>query len=95
MKQAMLYSINTGIFLSTFVLPSKPVATIGSQLAFPLLLIGLFLGVPSLAQIGVIAFSAAVLFQLVTLPVEYNASSQAIEALEVGGYLSRKKPAYA
>ncbi|NLO82163.1 MAG: zinc metallopeptidase [Clostridiales bacterium] len=68
-----------------------PIATIGSQLAFPLLLIGLFLGMPKLAQVGVLAFSAAVLFQLVTLPVEYNASSRAIEALEVGGYLSREE----
>jgi Zn-dependent membrane protease YugP len=66
-----------------------PIATIGSQLAFPLLFIGLILSAPGLAKIGVIAFSTAVLFQLVTLPVEYNASSRAIEALEVGGYLSR------
>ncbi len=66
-----------------------PIATIGSQLAFPLLLAGIFLSIPSLALIGVAAFSMAVLFQLITLPVEFNASNRAIEALEVGGYLSR------
>lgn len=66
-----------------------PAATIGSQLAIPLLLAGLFLGLPNLAVIGVMAFSLAVLFQLITLPVEFNASSRAVEALEIGGYLSR------
>jgi len=68
-----------------------PVAAIGSQLAFPLLFLGLVFGLRELAQIGVIAFSLAVLFQLITLPVEYNASSRAIEALEVGGYLTREE----
>jgi Zn-dependent membrane protease YugP len=66
-----------------------PVANIGSNLAFPLLLLGLFLGLPNLAMIGVAAFSLAVVFQLVTLPVEYNASGRAIEALETGGFLGR------
>lgn len=66
-----------------------PVSNIGSQLAFPLLLAGIFLGIPNLALIGVIAFSLAVLFQLITLPVEYNASGRAIESLEIGGYLDR------
>lgn len=66
-----------------------PVANIGSNLAFPLLLLGIFLGLPNLALIGVAAFSLAVLFQLITLPVEYNASGRAIEALEVGGFLGR------
>lgn len=66
-----------------------PVANIGSHLAFPLLLLGIFLGSPDLALIGVIAFGLAVLFQLITLPVEYNASSRAIEALETSGCLAR------
>jgi len=66
-----------------------PVASIGSQLAFPLLLAGLFFNIPNLALIGVLAFSLAVIFQLITLPVEYNASSRALEALETGGYLTR------
>jgi Zn-dependent membrane protease YugP len=66
-----------------------PIANIGSNLALPLLLLGIFLGLPNLALIGVAAFSLAVLFQLITLPVEFNASGRAIEALEVGGYLGR------
>jgi len=68
-----------------------PIASIGSQMAFPLLLLGMILAVPSLVEIGVIAFGAAVIFQLITLPVEFNASNKAIEALESGGYLLREE----
>ena len=66
-----------------------PVANIGSSLAMPLLILGLILSIPSLVQIGIIAFSAAVLFQLITLPVEFNASNRAIAALESGGMIQR------
>lgn len=66
-----------------------PVANIGSNLAFPLLLLGLVLSIPALVQVGIIAFSVAVLFQLITLPVEYNASNRAIAALETGGIIQR------
>ncbi len=58
-----------------------PLTRIGSNLAFPLVLLGLLFSAPFLAGIGVIFFGAAVLFQLVTLPVEFNASSRAIAAL--------------
>lgn len=68
-----------------------PIASIGSQLAFPLLLIGLLLDNLNLITIGVAAFSLAVLFQLITLPVEYNASSRAIAALEAGGMIYREE----
>lgn len=44
-----------------------------------------------MARFGVILFSAAVLFQLVTLPVEYDASSRALVVLEGGGYLDREE----
>jgi Zn-dependent membrane protease YugP len=64
-----------------------PVANIGSQLALPLLILGLVLSLPNLALIGVLGFSLAVLFQLVTLPVEFNASNRAIAALERGGII--------
>ncbi len=66
-----------------------PVANIGSHLAIPLLLLGLLFSLPGLAAAGVVAFSLAVLFQLITLPVEYNASNRALEVLETGGYLYR------
>lgn len=62
-----------------------PITNIGSSLAFPLVLLGLVLSAPILAGIGVVLFGAAVLFQLITLPVEFNASKRAIEALEESG----------
>lgn len=66
-----------------------PIANIGSTLAFPLLFLGLLLDSLNLVMIGIIAFSLAVLFQLITLPVEYNASNRAIAALEAGGIIYR------
>lgn len=68
-----------------------PIATFGSNLAMPLLIIGLIFGSPMLAQTGVLAFSAVVLFQLITLPVEFNASNRAIEVLVDGGYITREE----
>ena len=66
-----------------------PIANIGSSLALPLLILGLIFSYPTLVLIGVLAFSFAVLFQLITLPVEYNASNRAIAALEAGNMLYR------
>jgi uncharacterized protein len=64
-----------------------PVATIGSQLwIFPAFL-GLILGSIGLVNVGLILFLAVVLFQLVTLPVEFDASRRALVALEGGGLL--------
>lgn len=67
-----------------------PVANIGSQLAWPLIIIGLILGGAgsTLMSIGIILFSLAVLFQLVTLPVEYNASHRAVTLLDSTGILA-------
>lgn len=67
-----------------------PVANFGSTLAWPLILIGFLIqGNASvlLINLGILLFSAAVLFQIVTLPVEFNASSRALKALETNGIL--------
>lgn len=67
-----------------------PVANFGSMAAWPLIIIGLFIrGNASLIllNLGIFLFSAAVLFQLVTLPVELNASKRAVKALETTGML--------
>lgn len=64
-----------------------PIASLGSQLAIPLFFMGLLFSWPPLMDIGIIAFSIAVAFQVVTLPVEFNASSRAIALLSSGGYL--------
>lgn len=62
-----------------------PVANFGSMLAFPLLLAGIFLKMSGLIWLGVIVFSAAVLFTLITLPVEFDASRRAVRILAEGG----------
>ena len=65
-----------------------PVANIGSQMAMPIILIGLLLQTQFLIQVGLIAFSLAFLFQVVTLPVEFNASRRALAILGEGGLLT-------
>lgn len=67
-----------------------PAANIGAQLSWPLILIGLFLGGAgsTLMFMGIVLFSLAVLFQLVTLPVEYNASHRAVALLDSTGILA-------
>ena len=56
-----------------------PIVNIGNTLSMPLFILGLFLGMPNLALFGVILFSLVLVFQLVTLPVEFNASRRAIK----------------
>jgi Zn-dependent membrane protease YugP len=58
-----------------------PVANVASFLAFPLILLGLVMSYPALIDIGVYAFAATLLFQIITLPVEYDASKRALHAL--------------
>ena len=65
-----------------------PVTRIGSSLAMPLFLIGLILAVEPLLNLGIIFYATAVVFQLVTLPVEFNASNRAMAALNNSGSLS-------
>ncbi len=72
-----------------------PIANIGSRLGLPLVFIGLFLGLEfpipgisravSLIDIGILIFAVAVLFQLITLPVEFNASTRALRTLGDNG----------
>lgn len=64
-----------------------PVVNIASTISMPLILIGLFLGYAGLAQVGVWMFAAVLVFQLVTLPVEFNASSRALRVLDSAGIL--------
>lgn len=63
-----------------------PVCNVGTTLAWPLLIIGM-IAFPPLLKLAVIMFTLAVFFTVLTLPVEYNASSRAMRALANGGYL--------
>ncbi len=64
-----------------------PVASIGSQAAWFFVIFGIIMSLPSLVDIGILLFAAAVLFQVITLPVEFNASSRAIRLLDEGGFI--------
>jgi len=68
-----------------------PVANFASSASFPLILIGLLFGLPDLAAIGVLIFTAVVAFQLITLPVEFNASSRAVALLHSGGHITSQE----
>lgn len=64
-----------------------PVCNLGSQLSLPLLIIGLIFNFYFLVKLGAIFFCGAFIFQLITLPVEFNASSRAISSLKNGAVL--------
>lgn len=64
-----------------------PVTQFSSNLSMPLILIGYFMAQQPIILAGIILFSLSVLFSIVTLPVEFNASSRAIKTLEESGTL--------
>lgn len=65
-----------------------PIVNLGSYLGMPLIILGVLLSWNTvLIQIGIWAFALAVLFQLVTLPVEFNASRRAMQSMQVNGML--------
>jgi Zn-dependent membrane protease YugP len=64
-----------------------PVASIGSSFAVPIIFLGLILGAVGLTNVGLALFTAIVIFQLVTLPVEFDASRRALVALRDGRLL--------
>ncbi len=68
-----------------------PVANFGSTLGMPMFFIGFFFQWGILVEVGIVLFSFAVLFGLVTLPVEFNASNRAIQMLSEGGYLTQEE----
>jgi len=61
-----------------------PLTNFGSKLSMPLILLGFLLNSSALLNLGIVAFSMATLFQLITLPVEFNASSRAMRTLSNG-----------
>ena len=65
----------------------EPVVNVGSTLSIYLFMIGIFLGNPLFAKVGIIFFGGAVIYQLVTLPVEFNASTRALNILKTRTFL--------
>ena len=68
-----------------------PVVNICSTLAMPLFIIGLILGAVGLANLGIILYSGALVFQVITLPVEFNASKRAINILSTSSMLDEEE----
>jgi Zn-dependent membrane protease YugP len=68
-----------------------PVCNIGTVLAWPLFIIGLFMASPVMLKAGILLFTFAVFFTVLTLPVEFNASSRAMKALASGNLLEREE----
>lgn len=64
-----------------------PVTNFGSKLSIPLFMLGLVFGIPAICNIGMLLFGLVAVFQLVTLPVEFNASGRALATLEQQNYL--------
>lgn len=68
-----------------------PATNIASKAAFPLFFIGFLFTIPWLTTAGIVFFAAVVLFHLVTLPVEFNASSRALAQLSSNGMLAEQE----
>ncbi len=68
-----------------------PAVNLCNMMSMPLLIIGLILSATSLVEVGIVLFSATVLFQLITLPVEFNASRRALATLESQNMLSSEE----
>ncbi len=77
---------NDGYIPLTFRNLIFPVANLGSKAAWFFIIAGLLI-TPSLMDIGILLFGAAVLFQIATLPVEFNASTRAVRLLDEGGFI--------
>ncbi|MDE6385181.1 MAG: zinc metallopeptidase [Eubacterium sp.] len=68
-----------------------PLTNFGSMLGIPLALVGMFLTFDPLIYIGIALYGAVALFQLITLPVEFNASSRALKVIEANGFLVQEE----
>lgn len=84
----------TGYFPLRLRTAIVPIANFGTNLSIPLLIVGLLISGSSgqvIINIGLLAFSLAFIFQLVTLPVEFNASRRALQILSDGGLLTEEE----
>jgi len=87
------HAVQDAMGYSPFQIRQKlvPVANLGSQMLFPLILGGLFFRITELYYIGAALYGAALLFQLVTLPVEFDASRRAVVYLRKSGSMSSRE----
>ena len=81
-------NLSDAVYDSTSVAAIVPAANLGSQLFWPLFLIGLIFSLPMLVKAGIWLFVLALAFQVVTLPVEFDASRRALKMLSEGGMVT-------
>lgn len=86
---------NEGYFPVKLRSLSVPIANFGSKLSWPIILLGVILSFQPLIQIGVLAFTFVVLFQVITLPVEFDASKRALRILTENNILEEDEVAVA
>ncbi len=79
------------MFLLNFQMAIVPVVNFASRLSIPMIFIGIILGMLNLAEIGVILFAATLFYQLLTLPIEFNASGNAIRVLRENGMMDESE----
>lgn len=79
------------MFLMNLQMAIVPVVNLASQLSIPIIIIGIILSMMNLVQIGIILFSATLVYQLITLPVEFNASQNAITVLRNQGIMDESE----
>lgn len=68
-----------------------PIANIGSKVSIPLIFLGVILSFQKVVSFGILLFASVALFQLITLPVEFNASSRALAVIEEQGLLAEEE----
>lgn len=73
--------------LLNFQMAAVPAVNLASQLSIPLIFIGILLGLFNMIWVGIILFSVTLMYQLLTLPIEFNASNNAIKTLRENGLM--------
>ena len=79
------------MFLLNFQMSMVPVVNFASKLSIPIIFVGLLLGALQLTRIGIMLFAVALAYQLLTLPIEFNASSNAIKVLRNQGIMDESE----
>ena len=75
------------MFLLNLQMAVVPVVNFASKLSIPVIFVGIILGIMNLTRVGIILFSATLIYQLLTLPIEFNASSNAIAVLRTNSLM--------
>lgn len=82
---------HSNMFLLNFQMSIVPVVNFASKLSIPIIIIGIILGMANLAEFGVILFGATLFYQIITLPIEFNASTNAIKVLRENGMMDESE----